>query len=196
MTAGRAIVLNGTSSSGKTTLAANLQRRLIETGECWIVTGVDDYFAKLPAPWVAVGGHVGERAADGIVFDVSHGFEMRMGPVGVSLLAAYRASVGAMARAGMNVIVDDVMLREFEVPQWSSALDGIDVTWVKVRIDLDILEARELARQDRVLGMARWQYDLVHRFVPFSVEVDTGVLDPDEAADAVFTAVCQRARNL
>jgi chloramphenicol 3-O phosphotransferase len=58
-----------------------------------------------------------------------------------------------------------------------------------VRIDLDVLEARERARQDRVLGMARWQYPLVHRFADYDVEVDTGALDAPSAADAVFAAL-------
>jgi chloramphenicol 3-O phosphotransferase len=57
-----------------------------------------------------------------------------------------------------------------------------------VRIDIDVLEARELARKDRVVGMARWQYPLVHRFAGYDLEVDTGVLDAPSAADAVFAA--------
>ena len=190
MTAGRVVVLDGTSSSGKTTLAANLSRLLEARGECWIVTGVDDYFTKLPRSWLAVGKHVGAHADDGCVLDTSgDGFEMRMGPVGQTLLRAYRASVGAMAGAGMNVIVDDVMLRESEWESWQHATAGLDVTWVQVRIDLDVLEERERARADRVLGMARWQYDLVHRFAPYDLTVDTGVLDPDAAAGAVLAAL-------
>jgi chloramphenicol 3-O phosphotransferase len=184
---GHIIVLDGTSSAGKTTLAKGLQARFEAIGECWLITGVDDYFGKLPRSWLAVGRHVGAHADDGCVFDTSgEGFEMRMGPVGRTLLHAYRESVGAMARAGMNVIVDDVMLHEEEWESWQRAIDGLDVTWVRVRIDLDVLEAREIARKDRVLGMARWQYDLVHRFADYDVEVDTGVLDEEAAADFVF----------
>jgi chloramphenicol 3-O phosphotransferase len=185
---GRVIVLDGTSSSGKTTLAAGLRTRFEAVGECWIVTGVDDYFAKLPAAWIAVRGPVGVHADDGVVFDTSAGFEMRMGHVGRTLLRAYRESVGAMARAGMNVIVDDVMLRAEEWVSWQHATAGLSVVWVRVRIDLDVLEARELARKNRVVGMARWQYPLVHRFADYDVEVDTGVLDATSAADAVFAA--------
>jgi len=127
-------------------------------------------------------------ANDGVVFDTSDGFEMRMGAVGHTLLIAYRESVGAIARAGMNVIVDDVMLREEEWESWRHATAGLSVLWVRVRIDLDVLEDREWARKDRVVGMARWQHPLVHRFANYDVTVDTGVLDPSSAADAVFAA--------
>jgi chloramphenicol 3-O phosphotransferase len=187
---GRVVVLDGTASSGKTTLANALQRRLTADGECWIVTGVDDYFAKLPRAWTAINERRGPHADDGVVFDTTSGaFEMRMGDVGRTLLRAYRASVGAMAHEGMNVIVDDSMLREEEWVSWQRVTVGLDVLWVRLRIDLDVLEARELARPDRVVGMARWQYDLVHRFAAYDLTVDTGVLDPDAAADAVMAAL-------
>jgi chloramphenicol 3-O phosphotransferase len=189
VTPGRVVVLDGTSSSGKTTLARNLQARLVAAAELWIVTGVDDYFAKLPRAWYAIGGHRGPHADEGFVFDtdVPGGFEMRMGPAVCTMLRAYRESIGAMARAGINVIVDDVQLRDVEWEMWQHAVEGLDVTWVQVRIDLDILVAREEARADRVLGMARWQYDQVHRNPTYDVTIDTGVLDPDAAADALVS---------
>lgn len=183
-------MLDGPSSSGKTTLAIGVQERLIARGDCWIVMGVDDWFAKLPKEWAAVRNHRGVFADDGVVLDTTGGsFEMRMGRVGDSLLRAYRDAVGAAARAGLNVIVDDVQLREVEWAMWQTATADLDVTWVKVRIDLDILEAREVARGDRVIGMARWQYDQVHRFASYDLIVDTGVLDQESAADAVFAAL-------
>jgi chloramphenicol 3-O phosphotransferase len=189
VTSGRVIVLQGTSSSGKTTLAAAVQDRLLATGACWIVTGVDEWFAHLPRAWTGIDDRRGPHADDGIVFDTRGGFEMRMGEVGRALLRAYRASVGAMAREGINVIVDDSMLREEEWVSWQQATDGLDVLWVRVHLDLGVVEARERARPDRVLGMARWQYDLVHRFATYDVEVDTGALGPDEAAAVVVGAL-------
>ena len=191
MTYGRVVVLDGTASSGKTSLAGALQRRLLAFGECWIVLGVDWFMGCLPREYFGVGGRRGARADEGLVFDTDGpgGFDMRVGPVGDSMLRAYREAVGAVARAGMNVIVDDSQLRDIEWDMWQHATEGLDVTWVQVRIDLDVLEARELARPDRILGMARWQYDRVHRNPTFDVVVDTGVLSPEEAADAVVAVL-------
>ena len=48
---GRVVVLNGASSAGKTTLAVGLAEARWAKGEPWIVVGIDDVNAKLPAPW-------------------------------------------------------------------------------------------------------------------------------------------------
>src|SRR6185503_1898623 len=81
---GSVIMLSGTSSAGRTTLAAALQRRFSAERDCWFVYGIDDYFAKFPFAWVGVAGrHVGRRAEEGVVFEVVDGeVQMRMGPIG------------------------------------------------------------------------------------------------------------------
>ena len=190
MTPGRIIVLNGVSSSGKTTLAATLQAEFTRLGECWIITGLDDFFSKLPPEWVRVGEqHVGEFADAGIAFDVVDGEVVRrVGPLGTQLLVAYRNAVGAAARAGLNVIVDEVLLSEQDWRGWVAALDGLDVLWVRVGIDVETVEARERARGDRLIGLARSQLGVVHEFPKYGVEVDTAVMDARAAAEAVLAA--------
>ena len=44
------IVLNGTSSAGKSTLARELQTMLTSAGECWLVMSQDDFFARIRGP--------------------------------------------------------------------------------------------------------------------------------------------------
>ena len=56
----------------------------------------------------------------------------------------------------------------------------------------DLLEAREQARGDRVLGRARGLVDVVHTFMPYDVMVDTGTLSPEECVAAVVAAVDAR----
>jgi chloramphenicol 3-O phosphotransferase len=187
---GRIIVLNGTSSAGKSTLAATLQRRFVERGEPWIVIGVDDVFQKLPPEWIQMREWFGRYAEDGIVFErVDGDVVRRIGPIGTQALAAYRASVGGAARAGLNVIVDEVLLSEEDWDGWRVELAGLDVLWVRVDIALAALEAREHARRDRMLGLARSQYDIVHRFPDYAVTVDTGVLSAEEAAAVILAAL-------
>ena len=45
---GQVVVLNGTSSAGKTSLAEAFQELRAAAGECWVVFGIDDFMAKLP----------------------------------------------------------------------------------------------------------------------------------------------------
>ena len=49
---GEVIALNGTSSAGKSTLAAEMQTQLVARNRCWVILGIDDFLGKLPAPWV------------------------------------------------------------------------------------------------------------------------------------------------
>jgi chloramphenicol 3-O phosphotransferase len=184
---GSVIVLNGPSSAGKTTLATALQRRFAAAGECWFVYAIDDYFAKVPFDWVTAGNHVGVHADEGVVLEiVDGGFRMRLGPIGRQVLGAWRGAVGSAARAGLNVIADDVLLTAEEWRAWQAELDGLDTHWVRVQIALDVLEAREQERGDRMPGHARAQYEDAYRHPTYDAEVDTGTLDPDAAAEVVL----------
>jgi chloramphenicol 3-O phosphotransferase len=195
VTTGSVIVLNGPSSSGKTTLAVALQRRFAADGECWFVYAMDDYFAKVPFDWVTAGKHVGVHAEEGVVLENVDGvFRMRMGPIGRRVLVAWRGAVGSAARAGLNVIADDGVLTKDEWLGWQAELDGLDAHWVRVQIALDVLEEREQARSDRMPGHARAQYEDSYRYPTYDAEVDTGTLDPDAAAASVLAGWRARTR--
>ncbi|WP_292186571.1 hypothetical protein [Mesorhizobium sp.] len=43
-------------------------------------------------------------------------------------------------------------------------------------------EAREVLRTDRLPGLARWQYERVHKGIDYDLEIDTSVLTPLECA--------------
>ncbi|TDV57416.1 chloramphenicol phosphotransferase CPT [Actinophytocola oryzae] len=151
------IVLNGGSSSGKSGIARCLQAVLPRP---WLVLAVDGLVDAMPATRRGI-----EFAADG---GVVVGAEFR------ELEGAWMVGVAAMARAGARVIVDDVFLGgAASQERWRGPLDGLDVLWVGVRCDPAVVEGREIARGDRVRGMAVSQAELVHRDVRYDVEVDT-----------------------
>ncbi|MFK0247317.1 chloramphenicol phosphotransferase CPT [Amycolatopsis azurea] len=163
----RVIVLNGGSSSGKSTIARCLQTVLPEP---WLTLGVDTLIDAMP-------GSVDEGidfAVDGGV-SVGSGFQR--------LEDAWMTGVAAMARAGARVIVDDVFLGGAASQQrWrdsldSAGLDGLGVLWVGVRCHGVVAAERESARGDRVTGMAETQAESVHRGVVYDLEVDSGVND-------------------
>jgi chloramphenicol 3-O phosphotransferase len=183
--AGRVVVLNGTTSSGKSTLARALQRNLAARGEPWIVIALDDFFARTPADWFRIGDHVGPHAEAGMVFEMVDGrIERRVGPFGRTVLSGYRAAVAGMARAGLDVIVDEVLLSAEDWEGWLVQLAGLDVRWVAVELSLETTLQRERERGDRVIGMAAAQFEVVHSFATYDIRVDTGLLTPEEAAEA------------
>ena len=155
------IVLNGGSSSGKSGIARCLQAILPDP---WLAVGTDMLVDAMPASMQATGACI-EFAADG---GVSVGPEFR------ALEAAWIEGVAAMARAGARVILDEVFLGGAASQQrWLKPLEGLDVLWVAVRCDSAVAVGRELARGDRVQGMAAKQAEIVHQGVVYDLEVDT-----------------------
>jgi len=176
-------VLNGTSSSGKTSTANAFQELRSRAGECWLVIGLDDFLAKLPGRWVEVGAWVGSLAGDGIRLErEGDRANFHIGEQARRLMRAYRRSVREIARAGLNVIVDEVSLHEDEWQDWCVALDGLDAVWVAVHCDVEVASQREAARGDRALGLVRGQADVVHRFPDYALELDTTDTPVEEVA--------------
>jgi chloramphenicol 3-O phosphotransferase len=155
------IVLNGGSSSGKSTIARALQEVL--PGQ-WLTFGVDVLIEALPGR--------GEDPRSGLVLE----------PDGtVTVRAAFRAvediwysGLAVMARRGALLILDEALLSGGAGQRRLRALlDGLDVLWAGVHCDSLVAAAREAARPDRVPGMAVKQAAAVHAGVVYDVEVDT-----------------------
>ena len=154
------IVLNGGSSAGKSGIVRCLQAILPQP---WLATGVDRLIEAMPVSLRSPESL--DFAADGTVI---------IGPEFDRLQDAWMAGVAATAGAGARVIVDDVFLGGAGSQQrWRAVLDGLEVVWAGVRCAAEVAAGRELARGDRVRGMAATQADLVHRGVVYDVEVDT-----------------------
>lgn len=168
------IVLNGPSSSGKTTLATAFRDQRAAAGDLWFLTGIDDFLAKLPSQWQSVGPESGPYAADGVRFErTDRGLEVRVGSVGRQLIRAYQSGVAAAAGAGLNVIVDEVIIDETSWDDWVTALENLHVVWVGVRCSLEVAEQRERSRPQRYAGLSRGQAAVVHRFARYDFEIDT-----------------------
>ncbi|MFE0104172.1 chloramphenicol phosphotransferase CPT [Streptomyces sp. NPDC059009] len=177
---GRVIVLNGGSSAGKSGIARCLQAVLPEP---WLTLGCDTFVDALPASMTSSDAGIG-IAADGEV-SVGEGFR--------ALEAAWIEGVAAMARAGANVVVDEVFLGgAASQARWEKALVDVPVLWVGVRCDPEVAAGRELARGDRAGGMAAGQAESVHQGVRYDMEVDTAGRESLECARAVAACLTER----
>jgi chloramphenicol 3-O phosphotransferase len=171
------IVLNGGSSSGKSTIARGLQTVLPEP---WLVAGIDMLVEMMPPAM--------QTSDAGIVFEADGG--VSIGTAFRALEAAWMTGVAAMARAGAPVIVDDVFLGGAESQQrWADALHGLAVLWVGIRCDPAVAAARERARGDRPSGMAATQADRVHDGVRYDLELDTTHTDAPAAATVIMASL-------
>lgn len=160
----RVIILNGASSSGKTTLAHALQDALPGN---WLHFGIDDLVAALPAKLLS-----GDRIEFGAAGQVSVGASFR------DLERAWMAGLAATAQAGASLIIDDVFLSGRAAQQrWLNALGDLPVLWGGVHCPAAIAQAREEQRPDRTAGMHAQQAQVVHRGVLYDLEVETSAKD-------------------
>ena len=188
LTTGRVLVLNGSSSAGKSSLARALQAELERRGEPWVVFGWDDFVPRLPARWHGGPEVVHDLADDGIRYRLVGDDEAILvaGPVARRVLAAYHRAVAAMAGAGVDVIVDEVLITAEEWDDWQEALAGLPVRWVGVRCPPEVVAERERLRGDRVLGLARGTAERVHLHATYDLEVDTSTATPGELASRLI----------
>lgn len=170
------IILNGGSSAGKSGIVRCLQAELPDQ---WLAFGVDSLTEAMPARMQTSDGGIA-ISADG---EVGIGADFR------ALEQVWAQGLVAMARAGGRVIVDDVFLGGAVSQQrWRRLVDGphgVDVLWVGVRCEASVAAGREIARGDRVRGMAEAQARLVHEGARYDLEVDTTHTESLDCARAI-----------
>jgi chloramphenicol 3-O phosphotransferase len=164
------IVLNGSSSSGKTTIARCL-KTILPTP--WISLSIDDLLRALPPSLM--------DSDAGITFG-KHG-EITIGEGFREITSGWLAGLAGMARAGTRIIYDDVFLSGAESQaRLQKHLVDVSVLWVGVHCDAKVAAAREVARGDRVVGGAAAQSSKVHEGVTYDLEVDTTSTESMECA--------------
>ena len=173
MTDLRVIVVNGASSTGKTSLIRALQNLLADD---WLTFGVDTLISAMPLRLDGAPERL-QIFADGRV---------TVGPRFKALEANWRRGLGALARSGIRLVIDEVIFDGAEGQRaWNEALAGLQVLWVAVRCDPAVAAAREVARGDRVVGMSALQAPIVHAGIVYNFEVDTGAATPADCARAI-----------
>lgn len=114
--------------------------------------------------------------------------------LGNRFIAGMHATAAALANSGLNVIVDHVILEPGWVAEMRDLWATFDVLFVGVRCPLDVVLERERGRENRTIGQAEAQFDVVHAWTSYDIEVDTSVLTPAEAASRILAALEQRPR--
>ncbi len=168
MPAGSIIIINGASSSGKTSMVKAFQAIMEEP---YIDAGLDRFLWMLPARYL-------ERP----LWDEVLGLAERPGDMGRRLVSGMHAGIAALSRCGLNVVADHVLVEEAWLRECAVLFAGLPAWLVGVRCPLEVLEQREKQRRDRTLGQARLQHELVHRHAIYDLEVDTSVLSPEACA--------------
>lgn len=140
------IVLNGTSSAGKSSLANELQKGLLGS---YLIVPIDSFISMIP-------DNSFDEKIEGVV-------------------TAMGKTVRALADERNNIILDTVFYDPSRrCSELKAELQGHRIIWVKVYCsDLRELSRRELARHDRPAGTACSQVTMVYENYLCDVDVDT-----------------------
>ncbi|OUR96797.1 hypothetical protein A9Q84_10680 [Halobacteriovorax marinus] len=158
------IILNGTSSSGKSSIARELHKKLLKPA--WVYLEWDTFINMLPQD------HIESR---------EDFLEMVPG-----VLSGFHSTIRAFADSGVNCIVDHVFQDEDIYFDISKKLKDHEVFFIGLHCPIDILEKRETNRGDRTIGTAERQINKVHRNVSYNLELDSHSLSIDECVKKVI----------
>lgn len=174
----RIVLLNGVGSAGKSSIARALQA---VTADPFLHVSMDAFLDMLP--------EASFGRPDGLTFETVEqdgrpSVVIRSGPTAERALRGMRHAVAAMAAAGNDLIVDEVLIGP-EKAEYAVLLAPFRVFAVGVFAPLEVLEERERVRGNRMIGLARWQYERVHAGMTYELEVDTSRASPAECASLI-----------
>lgn len=184
---GRLIVLNGTSSAGKTTLGQALQTLLDES---YLLLGYDRLWMTMPPRY----GPFQPQEREGVWYDLhpddpSVATGIGFGSVGLQGVTGLHHMVAALLAQGINVIVDVLFMERAWFDEARRLWQPFDPLWVAVKPPLEVSERweaeREVTKLGRPTGLARWAYDAVHAHGPFDLELDSSLGTPEDTARTV-----------
>jgi chloramphenicol 3-O phosphotransferase len=168
---GKIIIINGTSSSGKTSIVRALQDIMEEP---YVEAGIDKFIWMLP-----------HRYLDRPLWDDVLGLANQAGELGHQLVMGMHRTAEVLSHIGMNVIVDHVLVEDIWWQDCVERFSELPVYLIGIRCPLEILEERENARKNRTLGQARKQFNIVHGKGIYDLQVDTSILSVEECAKKI-----------
>jgi len=155
---GKIIIINGVSSSGKTTISKALQQKM-EEHYFWIA---NDSFCDMCSP--------------------KHWKEDWIKRINQALTAMIY-SIKSFSDLGFNVIVDQVFLNNESqgtlLNKCVEVLHDYPVLFVRTDCSLEKLRKREIERGNRRIGQAESQLELVHNHINYDIAIDTTEIDID-----------------
>ena len=164
-----AIVLHGPTSSGKSSLAKALQAN-----------------AQIPAFHVALDAFVTMANRGTMRSD-----EEREQAYGIHC-ENLRSTLARVVHSQFEIILDLVLRDVAELDSCLRVLAPRPTYLVRVWAPLAVLEAREIAREDRGVGMVREQFEHPAYRRTYDVAIDTSTCTPAEGAAAIRRFISER----
>jgi chloramphenicol 3-O phosphotransferase len=163
------ILLNGTSSAGKSSIAYKIQ----EFGDLPYLHVKMDTFLRMAAH-----DHIRRRETSNLI------------------IKGFHNSLAGLSVAGNCLVIDHVFQEQEWFLNCLKALKDLRVYFIGVHCDLETLKQREINRGDRSIGTAEYQYERVHTKTTYDFEVDTANATAETCAQAILKYVTETAHPL
>lgn len=197
------IILNGASSSGKSSTAKKLEEQL--HGQ-YLKIGADEFAQMLlPERWLNFNPATGQpKDKEGLAFvkaDDEKGPKL-IAQVGTSALKVFCAMpvvIAALAKDGNNMIVDAGITVDVNwLNSFIKNLKDFKVYFIKVTAPLAVREKREKERNG-FIGLSRGQSeamkDIEEKYnIPFDMVLDTSTMTSDEAAQKIIQFITSNSQ--
>lgn len=168
---GTLIILNGTSSSGKSSILAQLQRMLPGP---FLDAGIDKFIFMLPSAY-----------RDLPLWNEILGRADQAGEQGHVLFSGMHHALAALVQRGNHLLADHVLVERAWVQECALLFAELPAYLIGIHCPLPVLEERERNRKDRTLGQARLQFDVVHKYTLYDLEIDTSLAPVEECAQRI-----------
>lgn len=156
------VFLNGPSSAGKTSIANKLQETASHN---FMQIGIDRVISMMPDH---LNDWTGKHSAKGFWWQINldeNGkacSKIMLGDFAEKVSKSFFSMTKSLLNDGHNVIIDEICLEQKKAYNWQALLSNFDTYYVGITADLKELEEREKARDNRMIGSARSQIELVH----------------------------------
>ena len=145
--------------------------------------GLPDRFRGLNAP-EGTAGNAGLNVVP--VNDVPKPYtEIRFGDEGKKMLRGMRRAMAALAQAGNNIIVDDIILSAEFLADYLQVFEPYNVIFVGVLCPQAVIHTREASRPGRFPGTAAGHFVICHAHGHYDITVDTSIMTPAACARLV-----------
>lgn len=178
------IILNGTSSSGKSTVAKAIN---IISPKPFIHIGIDTIYSMMPDSYI----NAAKNSLDGfgLVVDQNDTRPVKVvfGPYGQRVRDCSPKMASLFDDAGLDLIIDEVLEGDRFLIDYVKLFQTKKVYFVGVFCDLKTTIERELLRPSRAKGLAQNQFQVVHepnRF--YDLEIDTTGTSPFDCAKTIL----------
>jgi chloramphenicol 3-O phosphotransferase len=179
------ILLNGCSSSGKSSIAQAIQHL---SQKLWITFGVDTFIEMIPL----------SKTDLYLKFIPSHNesgqtMQVASEPEARKLFVLMPKFSEMLASDKNNLIIDEVLWDEDVLSSYSNHLKNHIVYYIGVFCDLNVMQERELLRRDRCIGLSNDQNDRVHRGIlnKYDFTVDTTSISAFKAASLIIDFIAR-----